>query len=68
MLKDASFMPYSRGMNLFCFTKLARAAGVPYCIARPACWITGALGSDRGKVALMLCYRKMLNEAASAIF
>ncbi len=62
------FHAYSRRLEPFLLnaSKLARAAGVPYCICPAGMLDHWSLGqrSWKKKIALMLCYRKMLNEAA----
>jgi len=68
LLKDASFMHIHGVWEPFLLyaSKLARAAGVPYCICPAGMLDHWSLGqrSCKKKIALMLCYRKMLNEAA----
>ena len=68
LLKDASFMHIHGVWEPFLLyaSKLARAAGVPYCICPAGMLDHWSLGqrSWKKKIALMLCYRKMLNEAA----
>ncbi len=68
LLKDASFMHIHGVWEPFLLyaSKLARAAGVPYCICPAGMLDHWSLRqrSWKKKIALMLCYRKMLNEAA----
>jgi len=68
LLKDASFMHIHGVWEPFLLyaSRLARAAGVPYCICPAGMLDHWSLGqrSWKKKIALMLCYRKMLNEAA----
>ncbi|WP_296067893.1 glycosyltransferase [uncultured Agrobacterium sp.] len=68
LLKDASFMHIHGVWEPFLLyaSKLARAARVPYCICPAGMLDHWSLGqrSWKKKIALMLCYRKMLNEAA----
>ena len=68
VLKDASFMHIHGVWEPFLLyaSKLARAAGVPYCVCPAGMLDHWSLGqrSWKKKIALMLCYRKMLNEAA----
>ncbi|MCZ7940431.1 glycosyltransferase [Agrobacterium salinitolerans] len=68
LLKDASFMHIHGVWEPFLLyaSKLARAAGVPYCICPAGMLDHWSLGqrSWKKKIALMLCYRRMLNEAA----
>ncbi len=68
LLKDASFMHIHGVWEPFLLhaSRLARAAGVPYCICPAGMLDHWSLEqrSWKKKIALMLCYRKMLNEAA----